>query len=74
MQVKGTKTDEGFCPIGDRGFSVQGVDAQDAWRIVFGLAKKLSVGTKVTFEWREREGAAFPGRTGVLKWNPTESA
>ena len=68
--VKGTKTDEGFSPLGSRGISVQGVDAHDAWRIAYGLARKLSLAVEVIFEWRDKEGAAHPGEIGTIGWTP----
>lgn len=68
--VKGTKTDEGFSPLPSRGISVQGVDAHDAWRIAYGLARKLSLPVEVIFEWRDKEGAAHPGEIGTIGWTP----
>ncbi|HET6375034.1 MAG TPA: hypothetical protein VFF88_03210 [Methylocella sp.] len=68
--VKGAKTDEGFSPLAGRGISVQGVDALDAWRIAYGLARKLSVPIEVIFEWRDKEGAAHPGEIGTIVWSP----
>ena len=68
--VKGAKTDEGFSPLGGRGISVQGVDAHDAWRIAYGLARKLSLPIEVIFEWRDKEGAAHPGEIGAIGWTP----
>lgn len=68
--VKGTKTDEGYSPLGTTGISVQGADAMDAWRITLGLARKLSMPVEVVFEWREKEGAAHPGATGTTGWHP----
>jgi predicted transcriptional regulator len=68
--VKGAKTDEGYSPLPGRGISVQGVDAHDAWRIAYGLARKLSVPIEVIFEWRDKEGAAHPGEVGATGWTP----
>jgi hypothetical protein len=68
--VKGAKTDEGFSPLGSRGISVQGVDAQDAWRITFGLARKLALPVEIVFQWRDKEGAAHPGEVGAVGWAP----
>lgn len=67
--VNGIKTDEGYSPLGDLGFSVQGVDAQEAWRIAYGLAKRLLLDIEVVFEWREKEEAAFPGAVGRMAWD-----
>lgn len=68
--VKGVKTDEGFSPMPNRGISVQGVDAHDAWRIAYGLARKLTLPVDVIFEWRDKEGAAHPGEIGTIGWSP----
>jgi len=68
--VQGIKTDEGFSPLGTRDVSVQGVDAHDAWRLSYGLARKLSLPVEVVFEWRDKEGAAFPGQIGSTTWSP----
>jgi hypothetical protein len=68
--VKGSKTDEGYSPLTGRGISVQGVDAHDAWRIAYGLARKLSVPIEVIFEWRDKESAAHPGEVGATGWTP----
>lgn len=65
----GNKQDEGYKPLNGLGFSIQGVDSNEAWRIVYGLAKRLGVSLEVEFEWREKEGAAFPGSPGALAWN-----
>jgi hypothetical protein len=68
--VKGTKTDEGFSPLGTCGISVQGVDAHDAWRNTLGLARKLGLPVEVVFQWRDKEGAAHPGEIGSVEWTP----
>ena len=52
------------------GISVQGVDAHDAWRIAYGLARKLSLPVEMIFEWRDKEGAAHPGEIGNIGWTP----
>ena len=68
--VKGQKTDDGYKPIG-QSFSLQGVAANDALRIVIALARKLSVPIEVMFDWRAKDGAAYPGETGRIVWKPT---
>jgi hypothetical protein len=68
--VKGTKHDGGYSPLAGRGISIQGVDAHDAWRISYGLARKLSLPIEVIFEWRDKEGAAHPGEIGTMGWLP----
>lgn len=68
--IKGLKTDEGYSPLGTLGVSVQGVDAHDAWRIAYSIAKKLGVSIEIGFEWRDKEGAAYPGEVGTIAWHP----
>jgi len=68
--VQGTKNVDGFSPLGPFGFSVQGVDSQDAFRIAFGIARNLSLPMEVFFEWRDKEGAAYPGSAGTAAWPP----
>jgi hypothetical protein len=68
--VKGSKSIDGYSPLGNLGFSIQGVAANDALRIALGIARKLVLPLEVVFEWREKEGALHPGETGQLVWNP----
>jgi hypothetical protein len=62
--VEGVKTSDGYRPLPDIGISVQGQDANGAWRAVRQIAQGLGCHVKVTFAWREKEGASFPGVTG----------
>lgn len=64
--IDGKKTDEGFRYLSDLGISIQGQDANGAWKAAFYIARKLDLSLSVTFVWREKEGAAFPGSTGQL--------
>lgn len=49
----------------DVGLSVQGQDANGAWRAALHVAQQLRCPLKVTFIWRDnKDGAAFPGVTG----------
>src|SRR6476619_7525322 len=65
---KGSKTDEGFQPLGNLGFSIQGVAANDAWKAVLHLARAL--GCAVEFEGCAKEDAQHPGCRGRLAWSP----
>ena len=67
---KGNKSVDGYAPLGNLGFSVQGVAANDALRIVFGIARKLALPMEVVFDWRLKEGALHPGETGRISWKP----
>lgn len=62
--VEGQKSDEGYRFLPDIGLSVQGQDANGAWRGACHVAQRLGLKLKATFLWRDKEGAAFPGVTG----------
>ena len=62
--VEGQKSDEGYRFLSDVGISVQGQDANGAWKGACHVAQQLGCELKATFVWREKEGAAFPGTTG----------
>jgi hypothetical protein len=62
--VEGPKTDEGFRYLVEAGVSIQGQDANGAWRAVSHIAQKLGLAVTVRFVWREKEDAAFPGVVG----------
>lgn len=62
--VEGAKTVEGFRFLSDVGLSVQGQDSNGAWRAIHHVAQQLGCELKVTFVWRDKESAAFPGLTG----------
>lgn len=64
--VKGEKTNEGFRPVEGTDVSVQGQDANGAWRAASQVAFKLGVDLTAKFAWREKSGAAFPGLTGRM--------
>jgi hypothetical protein len=62
----GQKTDEGYRYLSDIGISVQGQDANASWKAACHIAQQLGLQLSVTFIWRQKEGAAFPGVTGQL--------
>lgn len=64
--VEGQKTNEGYRFLSDVGLSVQGQDANGAWKAACHIAQQLACPLKATFIWRDKEGAAFPGVTGQL--------
>src|SRR5258708_6380093 len=64
--VAGEKHDEGYRPLSGTGISVQGQDANGAWRAACHIAQQIGCQLSVKFAWREKEGAAFPGVTGQL--------
>ncbi len=64
--MEGKKHDEGFRPLPGTDISVQGQDANGAWRGAYHIAQQLGCSLSVKFAWREKQGAAFPGVTGQL--------
>ena len=67
---EGKYEEDGYSFLPEAGFSVQGVDSNLAWAHSLGLARQLRVSLSATLEWREKEGAAHPGKIGVLDWSP----
>ena len=68
--VQGEKSDSGFYYLPEMNISIQGVDAKLAWRNTLHLAKYLNISVEVCFEWRIKEGSAYPGQKGKLIWKP----
>ena len=66
--VKGEKTDEGYHFIPDAGLSVQGQDANAAWRGAMFIAQNLKMSVEVAFLWRNKEGAQHPGQPGTMRF------
>ena len=64
--VDGVKQNEGYRPLTGTDISLQGQDANGAWRAVCYIAQRLKCQVAVKFAWREKEGAAHPGVTGQL--------
>lgn len=68
--VKGEKNDTGFHYLPKIDISIQGVETNLAWRNTLHLAKNLNIPVEVYFEWRMKEGSAYPGQKGKLVWTP----
>lgn len=64
--VSGRKEDEGYHFSPDMDLSVQYRDANTAWKGACDIASRLGVPIEVEFQWRAKDGAAFPGETGRL--------
>ena len=67
---EGQVNTDGYSPLPGTSVSFQNVDANRAWHLAFVLAKKLNVAVLVKFKWREKDGAAYPGKEGLLQWKP----
>lgn len=66
----GEHTDSGFHYLPEVDVSVQGMQADKSWRDVLHLAKHMNIAVEVTFEWRSKEGASYPGEKGRISWGP----
>ncbi len=60
----GRKEDEGYHYLDGAGISVQGQDANSAWRGTIQIARNLHCTVEVDFIWRNKEGAERPGEAG----------
>ncbi len=69
--TQGQRKDSGFQYLSDIGVSIQNVSSQEAWLKVLNLARRLNAAVQVDFEWRQKPGAARPGKSGSLSWQPS---
>jgi hypothetical protein len=67
--VQGEKISSGFHYLPEVNISIQGVDSNLAWRNTLHLMKNLKMPIEIYFEWRDKEGAAYPGEKGKFIWN-----
>jgi hypothetical protein len=63
----GRKEDNGYKFLPGVGLSVQGQDANAAWRQTHDLASQLKMSLEVVFTWQAVEKAANPNVTGSFK-------
>lgn len=68
--AKGHFRDSGFHYLPDINVSIQGIDSDLAWRNALHLARRISAPIRVEFEWRQKAGAAHPGKRGYMEWTP----
>ncbi len=62
--TKGEKTDKGFRYLNSVDISVQGQDANNAWKTTANIIRTLGVPAEVTFAWYDNPKATKPGETG----------
>ncbi len=60
--IVGKKEDSGFKWLEDVGVSVQGQDANSAWRTITNILAKKHSPLEVDFSWQDNAKAAFPGQ------------
>jgi len=68
--VVGKKEDNGYKYLDDVGISVQGQDANGAWRAIAHLDLALKLPLEVEFSWQENPKAASPGQHGRFLITP----
>jgi hypothetical protein len=64
--VEGQKSDEGYRFLSDVGISVQGQDANGAWRGACHVAQQIGCELKTTFIWREKGRCCVSGDDGTV--------
>lgn len=62
--VIGEKTVQGYKYLADVGVSVQGQDANGAWKQTYHIANAMGFAINVTFVWQDKASAAMPNVTG----------
>ncbi len=67
--VVGAKEDTGYRYLPAAGVSVQGQDANSAWKGAAHIANALHIPVRVFFIWYQNDKAANPGQTGKLRLN-----
>jgi len=70
--VPGHRTDSGYMPLDDYGFSVQGSDANSVLLSTFDIVRQLGMPLKINFEWRDKDGAQRPGQRATVLSLPSE--
>lgn len=63
---KGLSRQEGYKPVGETGYSFQGLSANDAARFLVEARRSYDVPTVIRFRWRLKPQAAKPGVTAEL--------
>jgi hypothetical protein len=64
--VHGEKEDNGFRYLPEAGISVQGQDANSAWKQTHRIASSIGIEVEVTFIWQDNPKAAMPGTVGSM--------
>jgi hypothetical protein len=62
----GKKEDNGYKYLDGVGISVQGQDANNAWKTTYNVLKNIKVPVEVTFLWQDNPKAVAPGSAGKL--------
>lgn len=68
----GERSDSGYKFIKAAGISIQGLDANNAWRSIQVLASATNQTVNIDFKWQNKEGVEMAGSTGTLIVNQYE--
>jgi hypothetical protein len=63
----GNVTNKGYSPVPGTVFSLQSQNADHAYEAAYKLARWLGISFYILFRWRDKQGAAYPGATGLLR-------
>ena len=63
-RVNGRKEDQGYRYLDAVGISVQGQDANAAWKQAYRVASSIGIAIEVVFAWQDTEKAAMPNTLG----------
>lgn len=63
-RTKGEKTVNGYKFLPGAGISVQGQDANAAWRQAYRVASSVGIALEVQFAWQDNDKAAMPNTLG----------
>lgn len=70
----GEHSTNGYKFIPEAGISVQGLDANNAWKSIYFLAMASNQEVEVRFRWQDKEGAANAGVAGVIGFKQKKAA
>jgi hypothetical protein len=62
--AKGSKAINGYKELPEAGLSVQGQDANNAWKQSYELMKALKLPAEIEFVWQDNVKAAYPNKRG----------
>lgn len=62
----GKKDIHGYSYVPVINMSIQGQDANDAWRSTLEVARRLGWNVEAICEWRQKAGVSYPGKTAKL--------
>ena len=63
-KVTGKKEDNGYNYVKEVGVSIQGPDANNAWKATYNVLQALKMPVEVIFVWQDNPKAATPGAIG----------